>query len=362
MMLRKWVLCTLLAAFIASWSVASRTATYDVLQLPAVKTDMAERTLVYAVRKFGERYFATGVFGHILYSDDGMNWSQADVPVRSSITDIHFPTSELGWAVGHEGVILHSSDGGKTWVKQYDGLQYGKEGLDFYQGLAAQDPNNVLYPYMMDEMSFAIEQGADKPFFKVFFHDTQYGHALGAYGMLMATYDGGKHWEHALHTTENDSFYHVFDFAPLPEQGKFLLAGEAGLFMIGDIKAKEAVIIDNIPWEGSFFTSSNAADGSIIVGGLRGRMFRTDDFGDSWNAVEKPPTSGIVDSTLLEDGRLIAVGIAGEILTSSDNGQSFNRVPLRSGGRIYTVAQGPGNSLLVGGPAGIQKLDLPPAE
>ena len=97
-------------------------ANYDVLALPATKSDLAPRALIYTIREFHGRHFATGIRGHILYSDDGGDsWTQAEVPVRSSITDIHFPTPEKGWAVGHEGVILHSEDGGKSWVKQYDG-------------------------------------------------------------------------------------------------------------------------------------------------------------------------------------------------------------------------------------------------
>ena len=101
-------------------SSASHAQTYDVMNLPAVQSKLASKSLIYSIAKFGGRHFATGQFGHILYSDDaGQNWTQAEVPVRSSILDIHFPSPEQGWAVGHEGIILHSSDGGKTWVKQF---------------------------------------------------------------------------------------------------------------------------------------------------------------------------------------------------------------------------------------------------
>ena len=66
---------------------------YDVLELPSVPSDLASKSLIFSVDKFGDRYFATGHFGHILYSDDGGDtWTQAEVPVRSSITAIDFPT------------------------------------------------------------------------------------------------------------------------------------------------------------------------------------------------------------------------------------------------------------------------------
>ncbi|QFU75681.1 hypothetical protein EY643_08450 [Halioglobus maricola] len=334
--------------------------TYDVLELPAVKSELAAKSLIFAVREYHGTYYATGHRGHILFSEDGGDtWNQAEVPVRSTILDIHFPTPELGWAVGHEGVILHSTDAGRSWVKQYDGLRYGAEGLAFYEELAQQNPDNDLYPYLMEEMQFAVDQGADKPLFKVYFHNENYGHALGAYGMILRTEDGGKNWMHVLHSMENDSFYHVFDFAPLPEQGQFFLAGEAGLFMIGDAVAQTGTLVENIPWEGSFFTASAAPDGTIVLGGLRGRMFRTADAGESWLEVEKPPGSSLVDSVLMKDGRMVFAGIAGDIVFSTDNGLTFNYLPVRPQGRIYSIEEGPEGSLFVGGPAGIQKLTLP---
>jgi len=90
-------------------------ALYDVLNLPAVPSALAAESLIYSISKFGDRYFATGQHGHILFSDDGgESRQQADVPVRSSILDIDFPSPELGEAVGHEGEILHSNDAGQT--------------------------------------------------------------------------------------------------------------------------------------------------------------------------------------------------------------------------------------------------------
>ena len=88
-------------------------------------------------------------------------------------------------------------------------------------------------------------------------------------------------------------------------------------------------------------------------------MFRTEDEGQSWEEVQKPPSSSIVASTLLSDGHLIFTGIAGEILVSTDDGKSFNYMPVSSGNRVYAVSEGPEGSILVGGPAGIQKLALP---
>ncbi len=354
-------------ALAATSSAAQDAVKYDVLDLPAVPSRLASKSLIYSISKFGDRYFATGQHGHILYSDDGgTTWQQAEVPVRSSILDVDFPTPELGWAAGHEGVILHSSDGGKTWVKQYDGLRYGKEGLAYYQALADANPDNELYPLLVEEMEFAISQGADKPLFRISFPTKDHGYALGAYGMVLETENGGKDWVPVLENVQNDGFYHIFDFAPMPQAGKFFASGEAGLLLAVDINEEIAQRVETIPWEGSFFTIIDAANGGLVMGGLRGNMFRTDDVGATWTAVKKPPTSAIVDSTRLADGRLVAVGIGGEVLVSTDNGVSFTNVQVGGAGQLYTssgyiyaVAEGPDDTLLLGGPNGIRKVTLP---
>tara|TARA_R110001592_G_scaffold337300_1_gene623558 strand:+ start:165604 stop:166689 length:1086 start_codon:yes stop_codon:yes gene_type:complete len=360
MAIRKVLLGALLGALLIPCTLAYADG-YDVLNLPASPTTMADKAPLFVVRKFGDRYFAAGDRGHIIYSDDdGKTWTQASVPVRSTLLDVFFLNDKLGWAVGHEGVILHSSDGGLSWELQYDGLRYGEEGLAFYSKLAAENPEDELYPYMIGEMEFAIEQGADKPFFGVVFYDENHGHAAGAYGMIVVTRDGGKTWQHVLHHMENDDFYHIFDFTPLPEPGRSFLVGEAGLLLVGDINEERAVRVHSVPWEGSFFTAVAAADGAVVMGGLRGRMFRTTDEGHSWTVVEKPPSSALVALTRLADGTLIAGGVAGEILMSKDDGLSFVMTPASyTAGPIFDLTPGAGDSLIIAGPKGIKSATLP---
>ena len=360
MAIRQALLGAFLSAFVLPWTLAYADG-YDVLNLPASATEFADKAPLFVVRKFGDRYFSAGARGHIIFSDDnGETWTQASVPVRSTLLDIFFLNDKLGWAVGHEGVILHSSDGGLNWELQYDGVRYGEEGLAFYSKLAAENPDDDLYPYMIGEMEFAIEQGADKPFFGVVFYNENHGHAAGAYGMILVTRDGGKTWQHVLHHMENDDFYHIFDFTPLPEPGQSFLVGEAGLLMVGDINLERGVRVHSVPWEGSFFTAIDAADGAIVMGGLRGRMFRTEDAGTSWTVVEKPPTSAVVALSRMADGTLVGGGVAGEILVSKDDGKSFAMSPASlTVGPIFDLTQSTGNSLLVAGPTGIKSATLP---
>ena len=95
----------------------------DLLQIPAQMSAMAPKSLLMDVVNTGTHLVAVGEGGYILYSDNGQEWIQAQVPASVTLTAVSFPTSEKGWAVGHDGVILNTVDGGRTWIKQMDGIK-----------------------------------------------------------------------------------------------------------------------------------------------------------------------------------------------------------------------------------------------
>ena len=83
----------------------------------------ATESLLLDIDRAGSRLVVVGERGHILYSDDtGDTWQQAKVPTRQMLTAVHFPSPKLGWAVGHDGLVLATVDGGEHWVLQRDGL------------------------------------------------------------------------------------------------------------------------------------------------------------------------------------------------------------------------------------------------
>ena len=99
----------------ASVSMAQAPNT-DNLQ-PAVLSLKASTSLLIDVTRAGDRLVAVGARGHIVYSDNqGESWLQAPVPVRQLLTAVDFVDEKHGWAVGHDSLILHTSDGGETWA------------------------------------------------------------------------------------------------------------------------------------------------------------------------------------------------------------------------------------------------------
>jgi photosystem II stability/assembly factor-like uncharacterized protein len=63
-----------------------------------------------------DAYWIVGEFGRIRVSrDGGTTWQEAGSPVKSSLTGIAFRDARHGVAVGLEGVVLATSDGGREW-------------------------------------------------------------------------------------------------------------------------------------------------------------------------------------------------------------------------------------------------------
>ena len=61
-------------------------------------------------------------------NDGGATWQQSKVPVSSDLTAVYFVNDRKGWAVGHDGVILATSDGGAPWTLQLDGVRANEAG------------------------------------------------------------------------------------------------------------------------------------------------------------------------------------------------------------------------------------------
>ena len=311
----------------------------DRLETPAMSYEEASRSLLIDVDRAGARLVAVGEHGNIIYSNDnGESWSQAVVPVSTTLTALNFPTPSQGWAVGHGAVILHSADGGLTWVKQLDGFQANQMVVDLARKhrdelvqriSAASDSEKRNLEYELDEAEFALEDarfdttiGPSKPLLDVWFKDEKEGVAIGAYGFFFRTTNGGKTWENWANEIDNIDRYHLNAIQQI-EGGALFIVGEAGnLFLSTDLGESWSTITS--PYEGSLFgiTGTQTAD-EVLVFGLRGSVFRPSDIGQQWNKINLPVAATLTAAMLDDSGTITLVGHSGTLLVSDDGGRSF---------------------------------------
>ncbi|MBI5604995.1 MAG: glycosyl hydrolase [Deltaproteobacteria bacterium] len=300
----------------------------DVLDTPALKSTLAQKTLLNGVTRAGKRLVSVGWRGHILYSDDqGKSWSQAQVPVSSDLAAVHFPSPEKGWAVGHEGVVLHSPDKGVTWTRQFDGREAARVMISHYTEHPPKDLHGgaEARQRFMNEVKQFEQEGPDKPFLDVWFDDEKTGFIVGTFNLIFQTVDGGRTWEPWFDRTENPKRLHLYAVRRIGQD--LFICGEQGLVLKLDRQSRRFRLC-TVPHKGTFF-GITGKPGKVIVFGLRGHAFRSLDNGAHWQKVETRVQAGLNGATLTEDGCILLVSQGGQLLVSCDDGRSFD--PVKTG-------------------------------
>ena len=332
---------SLLAGAVALGSMSAPVlAIEDVLVTPSIKAVKAKESLLLDIAKAGERLVVVGARGHILYSDDnGKKWHQADVPVSVLLTSVVFPSAKNGWAVGHSGVILHSSDGGQTWAKQFDGnaanemiITQSQNYVDKLRVKVEQASEDDLEDieieleeaeYSLEDAQADSEIGPSKPLLDVFFMNDREGIAVGAYGFIFKTIEGGTTWKNYGPMLGNPDRFHLNTITQVG--GRVLLvAGEAGVIFRSEDRGETWETIES-PYEGSFFGLAETGEGmSVLAFGLRGNLFRSVDAGKTWEAVDSETESTLIAGARNKQGDISIVGNSGSVIFSDDGGRTFS--------------------------------------
>ena len=322
----------------------------DVLDSPAIESALASKGLLQGVARAGNTLVAVGQRGHIVVSGDGgATWKQGKVPVASDLTAVYFVGDKKGWAVGHDGVILNTVDGGATWTLQLDGRKANDLLLASLESKAAAAPASEALKLALVEARRYKDQGADKPFLDVWFSDENTGYAVGAYNLIFHTRDGGKTWESWFDRTENPKFFNLY--AIRPAGGTLFIAGEGGLVLKLD-PAGERFTAVATPYNGSYFGVADAKS-AVVVFGLRGNVYRTDDGGKSWNKVETGLTAAVVGGATSAKGELLLADAGGRIVASEDGGKTYQKVAVKNSLPIFGLTDAGNGRLALVGPRGV---------
>ncbi len=208
----------------------------------AAKTDYAERSLITSMEKVGDRIYAVGVHGIIIFSDNsGESWSQADyVPYQNTITDISCTSEKMCWATGHDATILHSNDGGLNWVKQY-------EDYDF-----------------------------DAPLLSIHMYDDKEGIAIGAFALSLRTANGGESWDYLF--LDDDEYQPHLNYVYGDNQAwrksakdEGYAVGEIGKYYISDDRGLNWLVVDT-GYFGSYWSGVKVDEGQSLLFGMSGNI------------------------------------------------------------------------------------------
>lgn len=274
---------------------------------------LAARSILLGIATTESGFVAVGERGHILRSKSGKKWTQVNVPVRSMLTDVYFPDPRTGWAVGHDGVILKTTDAGRSWaLKHFDASM--------------------------------------QPFYDILFLSEEHGIAVGKRSQVVETLDGGETWE----LVENDVFDFMFHINQLVRlgDGTLLGVGERGLLARSTDDGVNWEMLKS-PYVGSFFGALPNGDSGAIVFGMRGNIYATENVAAletedlevwdeyaaqtitdpealaalGWKTIESGTDQSLFGGALLPDGSALLVGVNGVAVISTDGMQRFSPLP-----------------------------------
>ncbi|HVW52018.1 MAG TPA: YCF48-related protein [Trinickia sp.] len=163
----------------------------------------------------------------------------------------------------------------------------------------------------------------DQPLFSVYFKDARHGWAVGLWSLMLETEDGGHTWTVAKlppppgASKADRNLFHIF----ADRSGTLFIAAEQGLVL----RSRDG----GASWEyrqtgnkGSLWTGASSADGTVFVGGLLGHLYRSRDGGDTWAAIDSAST-GSITSLVTKGDRVQGVGLDGFVIKGTSTADRF---------------------------------------
>jgi photosystem II stability/assembly factor-like uncharacterized protein len=131
-------------------------------------------------------------------------WSDQNSTITNDLEAVHFVDANNGWAVGRQGKIVKTSNGGTTWTTQNSGTTNDLNDVFMVStavGYAVGDGGRVIKYNGSSWTTIDISYSQDM--FGVYFLDASTGWISGDWGRIMMTTNGGTSWT----TQVNNSMY-----------------------------------------------------------------------------------------------------------------------------------------------------------
>jgi photosystem II stability/assembly factor-like uncharacterized protein len=292
----------------------------ETLARPALEMPLSTKAIFLDLDVNEDKVFAVGERGIILSStNSGKSWKQIKSPVDVTLTGVSFSSKTTGWIVGHESTILQTTDGGETWVIK----RYKPEEERFYMSV------NFVSP--------------------------QQGYVLGTDGELWITEDAGETWKLTLLSVEEWYQNHLFAIEQITDTS-LVVSERGGIFYSKDKFSNWQVVPS--PYEGSFFGVNKLAK-DFVVFGMSGNLYLLDSETLEWKKINSKTDQFLLGSAITDDAKnLLVVGRGGIILVINDQGELVNTVESKSRADYTALTIHGENVYLSSMSGGIEKMSI----
>lgn len=299
--------------------------------------------------------------------------AQQPVPqseIRQNLFSTCFSSETDGWVVGELGRVFHTSDGGHTFVRSDTGtraaflsvacLPDGSVVLTGQKGLAmkSRDQGATWEP---------LQTGVKRELLSVSFASADVGVAVGDFGTMIRTEDGGQTWSKVELPVD---FKLPEDVAEIVEPGDVLLydvefvTPEQG-WAVGEFGAIFATTDGGKTWTTQKSPVQTTLFGVHFVDarngwatGIEEVLLHTSDGGQTWSKQTVPERKGFVlgiYDVSVQGNVGWAIGDSGLLLSTTDGGNTWKRIdlPIRLVGNWFRgIALSSGSSGMIVGSEG----------
>ncbi len=245
-----------------------------------------------------------------------------------ALTDAEFIDENTIFAVGDNGVILHSTDYGKSWEKINSGTLYNLDKIQFvndktgyimgnYNNLVLKTIDGGLHWFPLD-----INYNEYPYITNIFFINEDLGFITGEEGMIFKTTDGGKSWE--LKTLGYNNFKSI---GFIDENTGFICGTSRSLYKTSDSGKTWTKVDLNDLQSGSVFKDivfTSEQTGYILT--QDGQILSTSDSGNSWEIISKVSTDYAEQLLFVDEnvGYVVGGWSGATLFKTSDGGGTWS--------------------------------------
>jgi photosystem II stability/assembly factor-like uncharacterized protein len=285
-----------------------------------VVTEFNHPTLTAVVFATDRMGLAVGDDGTILLSGNGgVRWRPRDSGTQIFLRAVAFASPESGWVVGGRGTILHTDNGGITWMSQSVDTDHAFLGVAFAtpeSGWAVGTAGMILHTADAGATWTPQSSGTDLVLNSVAFVTPQSGWVAGRDGLILHTEDGGSTWVQQVSGLDPNRIRCDLKSVAFPTPLSGWAVGIDGIIIHtvnGGVTWNRQTLedVNSLPWFESVAFSTPHAGWAIELGG---ELWNTED-GAYWKRFIRDQNVnlyGVTAAPFLDS--VWAVGRAGQIL------------------------------------------------
>jgi photosystem II stability/assembly factor-like uncharacterized protein len=254
--------------------------------------------------------------GNIGYAQ---NWIQLDTVTTEALHSVSFLDSSRGWAVGHWGTVLKTTDGGTTWTVYTTGTEndeYSSSFIDTSNGWTTSVAGIVRRTTDGGASWTPQTTGTSEWLRDIIFLDVNRGWTVGQGGTVLHTINGGTNW-----TAQPTGVWRNINAVAFTDTLHGWAAGSGIVFKTtnGGAAWNSQTNINWLALYGIAFADTN--HGWIV--GNTGQILYTNNGGSSWTIQTSGTTTVLNSVAFVDTNNGWAVGNGGTILRTINGGTTW---------------------------------------